>query len=192
LGTDAGSTLTSTDGRTGDISGRQLDSEEVFGMSNPSRNLAAEHLRDVIESLCAARGFDLEALDVVPAGRRRRVSVVIDADGGVDLDQCAEVSHALSSALDAEDLLGDAPYTLEVSSPGVARPLRLPRHWRRNIGRLVRVTLQDGGDVLGRIQDTDETGAELEVGGSSRRLPYDAIATARVQVEFRRLDGGEE
>jgi ribosome maturation factor RimP len=53
------------------------------------------------------------------------------------------------------------------------------------------VTLQDGGDVLGRIQDTDETGAELEVGGSSRRLRYDAIATARVQVEFRRLDGGE-
>ena len=101
-------------------------------------------------------------------------------------------SHALSSALDAEDLLGDAPYTLEVSSPGVARPLRLPRHWRRNIGRLVRVTLQDGGDVLGRIQGTDETGAELEVGGSSRRLPYDAIATARVQVEFRRLDGEEE
>jgi ribosome maturation factor RimP len=161
-------------------------------MSNPSRNLAAEHLRDVIEPLCAARGFDLEALDVVPAGRRRRVSVVIDADGGVDLDQCAEVSYALSSALDAADLLGDAPYTLEVSSPGVARPLRLPRHWRRNIGRLVRVTLQDGGDVLGRIQDTDETGAELEVGGSFRRLPYDAIATARVQVEFRRLDGGEE
>ena len=161
-------------------------------MSNPSRNLAAEHFRDVIEPLCAARGFDLEALDVVPAGRRRRVSVVIDADGGVDLDQCAEVSHALSSALDAADLFGDAPYTLEVSSPGVARPLRLPRHWRRNIGRLVRVTLQDGGDVLGRIKDTDETGAELEVGGSSRRLPYDAIATARVQVEFRSLDGGEE
>jgi ribosome maturation factor RimP len=161
-------------------------------MSNPSRNLAAEHLRDLIEPLCASRGVDLEALDVMPAGRRRRVSVVIDADGGVDLDQCAEVSHALSSALDAADLLGDAPYTLEVSSPGVARPLRLPRHWRRNIGRLVRVTLQDGGDVLGRIQDTDETGAELEVGASSRRLPYDAIATARVQVEFRRLDGGEE
>ena len=85
-----------------------------------------------------------------------------------------------------------APYTLEVSSPGVARPLRLPRHWRRNIGRLVRVVLEDGNDVLGRIQIADETGAVLEVDGSSRRLPYDAIRTARVQVEFRRFDGGEE
>jgi ribosome maturation factor RimP len=161
-------------------------------MSNPSRDLVGEHLRDVVEPVCTEQGYDLEALEVTAAGRRRRVSVVVDADGGVDLDQCAELSHALAAAMDAGDVLGDSPYTLEVSSPGVARPLRLPRHWRRNIGRLVRVVLEDGNDVLGRIQIADETGAVLEVDGSSRRLPYDAIRTARVQVEFRRFDGGEE
>ena len=161
-------------------------------MSNPSRDLVDEHLLDVVEPICVEQGFDLEALEVTAVGRRHRVNVVVDADGGVDLDQCATLSHALSAAMDATDVLGDAPYTLEVSSPGVSRPLRLPRHWRRNIGRLVHVVLEDRSDLLGRIQIADEAGAVLEVDGSSRRLPYDAIRTARVQVEFRRFDGGEE
>jgi ribosome maturation factor RimP len=161
-------------------------------MSDPSRDLVGEHLRDVVEPVCTAQGLDLEALEVTAVGRRRRVNVVVDTDGGVDLDQCAELSHALSAALDAGDVLVDAPYTLEVSSPGVARPLRLPRHWRRNIARLVRVVLDDGGHVLGRIQSADEASVVLEVDGSSRRLLYDGINSARVQVEFRRFDGGEE
>jgi ribosome maturation factor RimP len=161
-------------------------------MSSPSRDLLRDQLRDVVEPVCTARGVDLEALEVAPAGRRRRVSVVIDADGGVDLDRCAELSRAVSAALDAANVLGEDPYTLEVGSPGVSRPLRLPRHWRRNTGRLVRVTLADGGDVVARIDAADDAGVVLDVGGSARRLPYDAISTARVQVEFRRLDGAEE
>ena len=161
-------------------------------MSSPSRDLLRDQLRDVVEPVCAAHGFDLEALEVAPAGRRRRVSVVIDADGGVDLDRCAELSQAISGALDAANVLGESPYTLEVSSPGVSRPLRLPRHWRRNTGRLVRVTLADGGDLVARIETADDAGVVLDADGSARRLPYDAIGTARVQVEFRRLNGAEE
>ena len=160
-------------------------------MSSPSHDLLRDHLRHVALPVCTAHGVDLETVEIASAGRRRRVSVVIDADGGVDLDRCAEVSHALSSALDAADVLGESPYTLEVSSPGVARPLRLPRHWRRNVGRLVRVVLDEGGDLVGRIEAADETGVVLDVDGSARRVPYAAIRTARVQVEFRRLDGAE-
>ena len=161
-------------------------------MSSPSRDLLRDHLRDLAEPICAAHGVDLEALEITPAGRRRRVSLVVDADGGVDLDRCAELSHAVSAALDDMGLLGESPYTLEVSSRGVSRPLQLSRHWRRNVGRLVQVRLDDGGDLVGRIQVADDAGVVLDVEGSPRRLPYDAIGTARVQVEFRRLDGAEE
>jgi ribosome maturation factor RimP len=157
-------------------------------MSSPSRDL----LREIVEPVCAAHGVDLEALEIAPAGRRRRVSVVVDADGGVDLDRCAEVSRAVSTALDASDVLGDGPYTLEVGSPGVSRPLRLPRHWRRNVGRLVRVALADGGDLVARIVAADDAAVVLDVDGSLRELPHNAIDNARVQVEFRRLDGAEE
>jgi ribosome maturation factor RimP len=160
-------------------------------MSSPSHDLLRDHLRDIVEPVCAAHGVDLEALEIASAGRRRRVSIVIDTDGGVDLDRCAELSHAVSSALDATDVLGESPYTLEVSSPGVARPLRLPRHWRRNAGRLVRVVLDDGAELVGRIAAADGAGVVLDVDGSERRLPYAAIKTARVQVEFRSLDGAE-
>jgi ribosome maturation factor RimP len=161
-------------------------------MSSPSRDLLRDQLRNVVEPVCAAHGFDLEALEVAPAGRRRKVNVVIDADDGVDLDRCAELSRSISAALDATNVLGDDPYTLEVSSPGVSRPLRFPRHWRRNTGRLARVVLAEGGELVARIETADESGVVLDVDGSARRLPYDAISTARVQVEFRRLDGAEE
>jgi ribosome maturation factor RimP len=144
-------------------------------------------LWEPIEDAVTAEGFDLEALDVSRVGRRGRVKVVVDSDDGVDLDQCAELSHKLSKVLDEHDtLVGDAPYTLEVSSPGVTRPLTLPRHWRRNIGRLVRVVLSDGAVLTGRITTADEQEAVLDVAGSARTVPYDRIGKAKVQVEFRR------
>ncbi|HZY28959.1 MAG TPA: ribosome maturation factor RimP [Jiangellaceae bacterium] len=153
-------------------------------MGFPSRDL----LREIVEPLAAAHGVDLEDVEVTPAGRRRRVSVVVDADGGVDLDRCAEVSRAVSAALDESDVMGETPYTLEVSSPGVSRPLTMPRHWRRNVGRLVRLGLRDSGDLVGRIETADDTGVVLEIDGTARRLAYDAIGAARIQVEFRRTD----
>jgi ribosome maturation factor RimP len=144
-------------------------------------------LWDLVEDAVTAEGFDLESLDVTRVGRRGRVKVVVDSDDGVDLDQCADLSHKVSAILDAnDDLMGDGPYTLEVSSPGVTRPLTLPRHWRRNIGRLVRVVLSDGGVVTGRVTAADEREAVLDVAGKSREVQYDEVGKAKVQVEFRR------
>ncbi|MGI5215503.1 ribosome maturation factor RimP [Plantactinospora sp. CA-290183] len=116
------------------------------------RGDAAAHrlrLRAVIEPVVTAAGYDLEDLSVSRAGRRHVVRVIVDRDGGVSLDAVADVSRAVSGALDeAEAAAGDlvaGEYQLEVSSPGVDRPLTLPRHWRRNVGRLVKVTASGAG-----------------------------------------------
>ena len=98
-----------------------------------------ERLERVAGPVVRAGGMDLESLQVTPAGRRRVLKVVVDADGGVGLDDMAEISRALSTELDSSGAMGDTPYTLEVSSPGVERPLTEPRHWRRAAGRLVSV-----------------------------------------------------
>lgn len=93
----------------------------------------------LLEPVVRAAGLDLESVRVGSAGRRRLLRVVVDADGGVDLDNIALVSREASARLDDTGAMGEAPYTLEVSSPGVDRPLTQPRHWRRAVGRLVRV-----------------------------------------------------
>ena len=93
----------------------------------------------VAEPVVHALGMDLESVKVTTAGRRRLLRMVVDSDGGVSLDDAALASRELSVKLDASDVMGDMPYTLEVSSPGVDRPLTEPRHWQRAVGRLVRV-----------------------------------------------------
>lgn len=144
-------------------------------------------LRAVIEPIVTADGLDLEELDVALSGRRRRVRVVVDADGGVDLEHCAALSRTISKALDESDVVGGGgQYTLEVSSPGVSRPLTLPRHWRRNTGRLVRVARVDGDQLDGRVVSADEHGAVLDVDGRQVTVPYAEVAKATVQVEFHR------
>ena len=91
-------------------------------------------LAGVIRPVVAAAGMDLESVRVTVAGRRRLLRVVVDSDYGVSLDDAALVSREVSAALDATNVMGDVPYTLEVSSPGVDRPLTEPRHWRRAAG----------------------------------------------------------
>jgi ribosome maturation factor RimP len=114
------------------------------------------------------------------------------------LDEIAEASKALSAALDSSDAVGAAAYTLEVSSRGVGRPLELPRHWRRNAGRLVAVTLSDGDTITGRIVGSDAETVQLEVDGSVRELDLATVSKALVQVELNRpkskieTDVGEE
>jgi ribosome maturation factor RimP len=92
----------------------------------------------------------------------------------------------VSDALDADDPTGEAPYTLEVSSPGVDRALTEPRHWRRAAGRLVQASVRDGKDVTGRVASADDTGVTFEVDGDERTIPYGALGPGKVQVEFRR------
>ena len=150
-------------------------------------------IADIIRPVIAAAGLDLESVRVSAAGRRRLVRVVVDSDQGVSLDDAATVSRQLSTALDTVAVMGDFPYTLEVSSPGVDRPLIDPRHWRRAVGRLVQVTVNDAGvsgssgvsgSISGRIVAADSDGVTLDVGGTRRRFGYPALGAGAVQVEF--------
>jgi ribosome maturation factor RimP len=157
----------------------------------------------VIEPVVTAAGYDLDDLSVSRAGRRHVVRVIVDADGGINLDAVADISRAVSAALDAaEEAGGDivaGEYQLEVSSPGVDRPLTLPRHWRRNVGRLVKVTVRGGaglpeqrtaGDrqLTGRVVEADDERVVLETDTGRVAHPYPELGPGRVQVEFSRLD----
>lgn len=140
-----------------------------------------------------AIGLDLEHLDLTPAGRRRVLRVAVDKDGGVTLDDVAEATVEISRVLDASEVMGELPYTLEVTSPGTDRPLTHPRHWRRNATRLVKVTLLDGETFTGRVVGHDEEAAELAVEGAApeapaRRVPFTEVAKAFVQIEFNRKE----
>ncbi|HEU5265463.1 MAG TPA: ribosome maturation factor RimP [Jatrophihabitans sp.] len=154
---------------------------------------ARDHLRVLLDPVVAAAGYDLEDLTVSSAGRRSVVRVIVDADGGVDLDAVAAVSRLVSETLDADaeaDRLLRGAYVLEVSSPGVDRPLTEPRHWRRATGRLVAVELA-GHPVTGRVVSADEAGVRLDVAGKVRGEPWSRVGPGRVQVEFNR-SGSEE
>lgn len=143
-----------------------------------------QSIMDLATPIAEAHGADVEFVTIRRAGRRSVVQVAIDADGGISLDAIAELTPEVSAALDEADVMGETPYTLEVTSPGVHRPLTLPRHWRRAASRLVRVERTDAAEVTGRILRSDETSAVLDVDGEQVVLPYTEVAKAVVQVEF--------
>ena len=140
----------------------------------------AQPLRDL--------GFDIEAIELTPAGKRRVLRIAVDKDGGITLDDVADATRAINDILDDEtsDVMGQLPYTLEVTSRGVDRPLTLPRHWRRNADRLVKVSLVEGGAVTGRIGASDEEQVTLEIDGEERSIRYTDIEKALVQIEFKK------
>jgi ribosome maturation factor RimP len=143
----------------------------------------------VVRDAVAGAGFELESLEEARVGQRWLIRVVIDSDVGVGLDDITTVSRAVSLALDQRAELICGPFTLEVTSPGVDRPLTQPRHWRRNRLRLVRVTLLAGEELVGRIGDCDDEGVTLLVSGLAsgtlRRVRYAELRCAVVEVEFR-------
>jgi ribosome maturation factor RimP len=159
------------------------------GRSGQRTDEVASLLRPVV----ADGGLVLEGVTVTPAGKRRVVRVVVDlpddAVGSVDLDRVADVSHTVSDALDATDVLGGAPYVLEVGTPGVDRPLTERRHWSRARTRLVAVTA-GGQELTGRVLQVDDDGVVLEVDGAARTLAWADLGPGRVQVEFSRKDDG--
>ena len=149
-------------------------------------------LHALLEPSVVALGLDLEAVESVTTGRRRRVSVIVDRDGGIDRDGIAAVSKTVSAALDADDVMGEDPYTLEVTSPGVDRPLTEQRHWRRNVGRLVIAVRRDGSQGEARILSVDDDAVVLSPGiahgddGEDVRVPWVDLDRGLVQIEFRR------
>ena len=147
-------------------------------------------IRDRIEAELtgplSAQGLDVEAVEVTPVAKRRMVRVAVDKDGGVTLDDVADATREVSRVLDDSDVMGEQPYTLEVTSRGVDRPLTLPRHWRRNEQRLVKVTTTSGEVLTGRIVGCDDAAARLDVSGRPREIGYGEVEKALVQIEFNR------
>lgn len=151
----------------------------------------AGQLEPLVAEAVTAAGFDLDALDLQQAGRRKVVKVVVDSDEGVELDQVAEISRAVSAVLDAHDHLIAGAYTLEVTSPGLDRPLTKPRHWRRARNRLVRVTSVNGAEFVGRVGEAGQRSVRILVDGALRDLAYDDVATAMIEVEFKQPPADE-
>lgn len=159
-------------------------------MSTPdTRDRLVELLTELLTAPLASLGVDLEAVELGSAGRRRMLRVAVDKDGGPTMDDLAEATREVSRLLDGSDVMGEHPYTLEVSSRGVDRPLTLPRHWRRNHGRMVRVELAEEGALTGRVTGSDDESATLDVSGTERRIPYADVRRARVQIEFKPKEG---
>jgi ribosome maturation factor RimP len=170
----------------------------------PRTDPATARLAGWIAPAVEGAGYDLEELVVTPAGRRSVVRVVVDRDTGVTLDDIAEVSRAVSDVLDSnDDGMGRTPYVLEVTSPGVDRPLTEQRHWRRNTGRLVTVAVGAGDHVTGRVTAVDDAGVELAVEAQGkpgakkrpptpRHVPWAELGAGRVQVEFGRAVPGDD
>lgn len=147
-----------------------------------------DRLHEVLAPPLHDLGLDLEAVDLSSAGKRRVLRIAVDKDGGIDLDDVAAATREISRVLDEGDVMGEQPYTLEVTSPGVDRPLTLARHWRRNHGRLVKVTRHEEPAITGRIVSSDDDGVDLDVDGSTERISYAEVAKALVQIEFNRKE----
>ncbi|MEO6701550.1 MAG: ribosome maturation factor RimP [Jatrophihabitantaceae bacterium] len=158
---------------------------------SPQRQQLEELLRPVI----SAEGYDLEELSVSAAGRRSLIRITVDGDDGIDLDAVAELSRAISEALDDETAAAPSfagPYVLEVSSPGVDRPLTEHRHWRRAIGRLVEVPVTEAGGqptLTGRVRSAEPDGLGLDVDGEQVLLAWQRVGPGRVQIEFSKPGG---
>ena len=155
-------------------------------MSSAKQDATRDRMEaELVHPVCAL-GLEVVAVENTPAGKRWILRVAVDKDGGVTLDDVADATREVSGVLDDSDVMGEMPYTLEVTSRGVDRPLTLPRHWRRNADRLVKVSLTDGATVTGRITDSDEERVTLDVDGTARQVALTDVAKALVQVEFNR------
>lgn len=159
----------------------------------------AQRLRTRLQPVVEQHNLHLEDVDIKVAGSHRTVHVVVDlpedASGSVGLDVISAISTDLSAAMDSDPDNDDRPYNLEISSPGVSRPLTEPRHWRRNVGRMVEVKPVSGDVVLGRLQEVTATGIRLipqltvkkgvkPKQGDPLALDFARIRKGTVQVEF--------
>jgi ribosome maturation factor RimP len=144
--------------------------------------------RGTAESVCITMGVDLEDCSIKQAGRREVLTVIVDKDGGIDLDEIARISFAISEELDAIEELEEHPFVLEVSSPGTDRPLTEIRHWCRAISRLVNVSfVGDRDDLLIRVQEVEGdlvSGTDAKENAVSLRVPE--VDKAVIQIEFNR------
>jgi len=148
-----------------------------------------DNLIELLDPAIKRAGFILEEIKVTPVGRRRIIAVIVDRlDRNPNLDEVTVVSRSVAEILEGYSQLGDTPYTLEVTTPGVDRPLREPHHWRKNIGRLVKVELNPSGNVTGRIKAVNDERVAIETNGNSVEIEFSQVKRAQVEIEFNRKE----
>ena len=140
-----------------------------------------EEVAAVIAPIIQATGSYLEDITIQSAGKRRMITVIVDSDTHLNLDQVTVVTKEISEVIENLTALGEIPFTLEVTSPGVDRPLTLPRHWAKNLGRLVKASLNDGGEVKGRIGQSTQVSVLID----EATISYADIKKAVLEVEFK-------
>ena len=142
-----------------------------------------EDISAAVTPALSALGFYLEDVTITSAGRRSMLTIIVDGDTHLSLDQVTSATKAISEIVESLQSLGDTPFTLEVTSPGLDRPLTKPRHWRKNIDRLVKVVLLDGKEIKGRIKAASEDGATVD----QSEINFTEIKRASLEVEFKQV-----
>jgi ribosome maturation factor RimP len=155
-----------------------------------------QSITDLISPAVSEAGFYLEEVLIASPGSHRTVTCVVDGPTPLNLDQVTVVSRIISELLDADDFMGETPFTLEVTSPGVDRPLTEVRHWTKNLTRLIKTTLNDGTIITGRLTEFDETNATLVENIKGRiknhTVAFVDIKRAVVEIEFNRKEAIDE
>jgi ribosome maturation factor RimP len=143
-----------------------------------------------VQPVVESAGFFLEDVHVLSPGNHRIITCIVDGQTPLNLDQVTSVSRNISELLDTAEFMGETAFTLEVTSPGVDRPLTLARHWQKNINRLVRVVHLDGSVTAGRITSAESTHAILveDIKGKSKEhtVAFADVKRAIVEIEFNR------
>ena len=145
-----------------------------------------EKLNSLIAEACKSASVTLVEADMFRAGKRKTLGIYIDKPEGVSIDDCTNVSHFLSDALDLDPELIEGAYTLEVSSPGLDRPLKSLADFLRNKGRLLRVNRSTGKTVTGELKDADEENLTLKLKGNAGDIviPRSEVLSAKVEVKI--------
>ena len=140
-----------------------------------------EDISDAVTPALSALGFYLEDVTITSAGRRSMLTIIVDGDTHLSLDQVTSATKAIGEIVESVQSLGETPFTLEVTSPGLDRPLTKVRHWQKNINRLVKVVLLDGSEIKGRIKDVNEVSARVD----EKNINYSDIKRATLEIEFK-------
>jgi len=155
-----------------------------------------QSISDLISPAVTEAGFFLEEVQIATPGSHRIVTCVVDGPTPLNLDQVTVASRVISELLDTAEFMGETPFTLEVTSPGVDRPLTQPRHWTKNLTRLIKVTLTDGATITGRLTEFNESNATLVENIKGRikehKVAFADIKRAVVEIEFNRKDASDE
>lgn len=151
-----------------------------------------DQISELISPVLQEAGYFLEDINVVSPGNHRIVTVIVDGESALNLDQVTVASKLVSALVDEASFMGETPFTLEVTSPGIDRPLTLPRHFAKNITRLLKVTKSDGSVVTGRITSNTDSDVTLTVAEKKETkelvVALADIKRAVVEIEFNRKD----